>query len=313
MTTKKYYEILGITENATDTEIKKAYRKEALQWHPDKNQDRLEEANERFKLISEAYEVLKDPQQRSIYDKYGDQGFKNKGSNPDFGNSSGYQSFHFSNPEDLFRQFFGGQDPFSSFFGGGDPFGFGGSNQRRSNGRRSNNGFDSGFGGGFGGGFGHSMFGNSFFDNDDDFGMPFGGGSTFSSFSSSSFGGNHGGNFVSTSQTTQIINGKKTIIKETTDGSGNKTVEKTTIQPDGTKTTETIVNGKQQSVITDGGSSRNSNSRLRIEDQSSSHHSSKHSSTHSSIHSFHNSSSQGSLNNKSSSSTKKTSSHHHFF
>ncbi|OUM66300.1 hypothetical protein PIROE2DRAFT_35924, partial [Piromyces sp. E2] len=69
----KYYEILGISENATQVEIKKAYRKEALKWHPDKNQHRIEEANEKFKLIAEAYEILNDPEKRKVYDLYGDE------------------------------------------------------------------------------------------------------------------------------------------------------------------------------------------------------------------------------------------------
>ncbi|ORX50280.1 DnaJ-domain-containing protein [Piromyces finnis] len=265
MTTKKYYEILGLSETATDAEIKKAYRKEALRWHPDKNQDRLEEANEHFKLISEAYEVLKDPEQRAIYNKYGDEGFKDRanGGGADYGNG-GFHSFHFSNPEDIFREFFGGQDPFASFF---SPFG--GSSRRGSNSRRNDP---------FGGGF----FGSSFFDDDDDFFGGHGssgfssfsstsfGGPSFSSFSSSSFGGGMGGgNFVSTSQRTTVVNGKKTIIKETKDGSGNTTVEKTTIEPDGRRTTETIVNGKQQSLITDNNQG-SSNNRLKIEDQYSS-------------------------------------------
>jgi len=285
MTTKKYYEILGISETATDSEIKKAYRREALHWHPDKNQDRLEEANERFKLISEAYEVLKDPEQRAIYNKFGDEGFKERasgGASADYG-SAGFHSFHFSNPEDIFREFFGGQDPFSAFF---DPFG--GSGRRGSNGRRSNDPFS-------------SMFGNSFFDDDDFFGghgnsgfssfssTSFGGpgASTFSSFSSSSFGGGMGGgNFVSTSQKTTVVNGKKTIIKETRDGNGNTTVEKTTIEPDGRRIQETIVNGKQQSLITDN-TNGGHGERLRLEDQHIQHGQQSQQSPHSEHSSHH--------------------------
>jgi len=288
MTTKKYYEILGISETATDSEIKKAYRREALRWHPDKNQDRLEEANERFKLISEAYEVLKDPEQRSIYNKYGDEGFKERtsgGAGGDYGNA-GFHSFHFSNPEDIFREFFGGQDPFAAFFG--DPFSR--SSRRGSNSRKSNDPFSS-----------FSMFGNSFFDDDDDFfgsrgnsgfssfssfGGP--GTSTFTSFSSSSFGGGMGGgNFVSTSQKTTVVNGKKTIIKETRDGQGNTTVEKTTIEPDGRRIQETIVNGKQQSLITD--NANGGGERLRLEDHHNqhSHHSYGQRSHHNSNNNIH--------------------------
>jgi len=302
MTTKKYYEILGISETATDSEIKKAYRKEALHWHPDKNQDRLEEANERFKLISEAYEVLKDPEQRAIYNKYGDEGFKERtsGGGASYGGDN-FHSFHFTNPEDLFREFFGGQDPFAAFFGH-DPFG-GHSSRRGSNARRNDP---------FGG---FSMFGNSFFDDDDFFGdsghsgfssfssSSFGGPTTssFSSFSSSSFGGGMGGgNFVSTSQRTEIINGKKTIVKETRDGKGNTTVERTVIEPDGRRTQETIVNGKQQSFITD--TQGHSGERLRLEDQQRSHHSNshQHSQQHSHHSSHHSSRRSGSNNGKTS-------------
>jgi len=317
MTTKKYYEILGISETATDAEIKKAYRKEALRWHPDKNQDRLEEANERFKLISEAYEVLKDPEQREIYNKYGDEGYKDRmnGGGADYG-SGNFHSFHFSNPEDIFREFFGGQDPFAAFFGG-DPFG--GSSRRGSNSRRNDP---------FGGGF----FGSSFFDDDDFFGghgnsgfssfssSSFGGpgASTFSSFSSSSFGGGMGGgNFVSTSQRTTVVNGKKTIIKETRDGNGNTTVEKTTIEPDGRRTQETIVNGKQQSLITDNANG-GSGERLKLED----HHNSggsrgrRGSSGHTSTSHHSSSSTTTSTKSHGSSSSpkdKKKFGFHHFF
>ncbi|CAG9322524.1 unnamed protein product [Blepharisma stoltei] len=65
-----YYELLGIDSSATQDEIKAAYRKQALVWHPDKNQDKIEEAHEMFKVIKEAYEVLSDPQERSWYDSH---------------------------------------------------------------------------------------------------------------------------------------------------------------------------------------------------------------------------------------------------
>ena len=73
-----FYEVLGVQENATQEEIKKSYRKLALKWHPDKNPDNKEEAEEKFKTISEAYSVLSDPQKRSEYDnsrKFGYSGF----------------------------------------------------------------------------------------------------------------------------------------------------------------------------------------------------------------------------------------------
>ncbi|XP_052258601.1 dnaJ homolog subfamily B member 6-like isoform X2 [Dreissena polymorpha] len=117
----EYYEVLGIERNATETDIKKAYRKMALKWHPDKNPDNKEEAEKRFKEISEAYEVLSDKKKREVYDKYGKEGLT--------GNQQGYShydhngfddlhGFHFRDPEEVFREFFGGRDPFAEFFSG---------------------------------------------------------------------------------------------------------------------------------------------------------------------------------------------------
>src|SRR5512135_3370379 len=68
---RDYYEVLGVHKNASDTEIKKAYRKLAMQHHPDKNPDRHDEASEKFKEATEAYEVLSDPQKRASYDQFG--------------------------------------------------------------------------------------------------------------------------------------------------------------------------------------------------------------------------------------------------
>jgi molecular chaperone DnaJ len=71
-TKRDYYEILGVTKNATQEEIKKAYRKVAIQFHPDKNQGD-KEAEEKFKEAAEAYEVLSDTEKRSQYDRFGHQ------------------------------------------------------------------------------------------------------------------------------------------------------------------------------------------------------------------------------------------------
>ena len=71
-----YYKIMGIARNATNIELKKAYRKLALKWHPDKNQDKKELASENFKKISEAYEILSDTNKRNLYNKYGKQGLE---------------------------------------------------------------------------------------------------------------------------------------------------------------------------------------------------------------------------------------------
>ena len=65
-----YYELLGLSQEATADEIKSAFRKQALIWHPDKNQDKLEESHEKFKLIHEAYSVLSDPQEKAWYDSH---------------------------------------------------------------------------------------------------------------------------------------------------------------------------------------------------------------------------------------------------
>lgn len=91
----KYYDILEVQHIATDHELKKAYRKLALKYHPDKNPNE----GERFKLISQAYEVLSDPKKREIYDKYGEDGIKEGG---------GGSGFEMHDPMDIFSMFFGG-------------------------------------------------------------------------------------------------------------------------------------------------------------------------------------------------------------
>ncbi len=125
MTTKKdYYEILGVSKTAPLDEIKTAYRKLALQYHPDRNKD--SGAGERFKEISEAYAVLSDAQKRAQYDQFGHAGFDRMYSQEDI--------FRNVNFEDVFREFgfgdsggsFGG-DIFESFFG------MGGGGRRRNN------------------------------------------------------------------------------------------------------------------------------------------------------------------------------------
>ncbi|KAF7245832.1 hypothetical protein EYD10_08059 [Varanus komodoensis] len=109
-----YYQVLGVPRLASQDDIKKAYRKLALKWHPDKNPDNKEEAERQFKQLAEAYEVLSDAKKRDIYDKYGKEGLSG-GGGINFDSPFEY-GFTFRNPEDVFREFFGGRDPFSFDF-----------------------------------------------------------------------------------------------------------------------------------------------------------------------------------------------------
>ena len=126
-----YYNVLGVAKTATAEELKKAYRKLAVQYHPDKNKSK--EAEEKFKEINQAYEVLGNEQKRKQYDQFGSAAFENggRGAGGPFGggfggqqgpftysystNGEGYDFGGFSDPFDIFEQFFGG--------GGGSPFG----------------------------------------------------------------------------------------------------------------------------------------------------------------------------------------------
>ena len=91
-----YYELLGVSRDASSDAIKKAYRKLAVKYHPDKNPGD-KEAEEKFKEISHAYEVLSDPQKRSQYDQFGESAFQYGG--------GGFGGFH--DPFDIFREVFG--------------------------------------------------------------------------------------------------------------------------------------------------------------------------------------------------------------
>ena len=106
-----YYNVLGVDRDATEDQIKKAYKRKALQFHPDKNKE--DDSEEKFKKIGEAYEVLSDANKRSVYDKYGEQGLAKQGCrNGSYKNSS----FNPTDPFDLFRRFFGDSDPFKDIF-----------------------------------------------------------------------------------------------------------------------------------------------------------------------------------------------------
>ncbi|MDO8503685.1 MAG: DnaJ C-terminal domain-containing protein [bacterium] len=141
-TNRDYYEVLGVSKSASEADLKKAYRKLALQWHPDKNKS--PEAEKKFKEINEAYEVLSDKNKRSAYDQFGHSAFTPGGQPPPgagpfggFGFPGGFQgartyrqgpitftyttsggdgspfaSFDFGDPFEIFEQFFGGASPF---------------------------------------------------------------------------------------------------------------------------------------------------------------------------------------------------------
>lgn len=102
---RDYYEVLGVERNASEADIKKQYRKLAIKYHPDKNPDN-KDAEEKFKEASEAYEVLRDPKKRQIYDQYGHQGLEGAG----FSGVGGFDDI-FSSFGDIFEDLFG--------FGGG--------------------------------------------------------------------------------------------------------------------------------------------------------------------------------------------------
>lgn len=130
VTNRDYYEILELTKGASEAEIKSAYRKAALKYHPDRNKS--SDAEQKFKEINEAYEVLKDPQKRQTYDQFGHAAFdprsgmgnqgggfsqqgpfswsytSSNGANP----FAGFNGADFSDPFEIFEQFFGGASPF---------------------------------------------------------------------------------------------------------------------------------------------------------------------------------------------------------
>eukprot|EP01060_Flectonema_neradi_P008386 TRINITY_DN159_c1_g2_i1.p1 TRINITY_DN159_c1_g2~~TRINITY_DN159_c1_g2_i1.p1 ORF type:complete len:345 (+),score=89.42 TRINITY_DN159_c1_g2_i1:112-1146(+) len=134
----KMYDALGLSPTCTEAEIKKAYKKAALKWHPDRHKDNKEEAEKQFKLVAEAYEVLSDPEKRRIYDQVGEEGMKQGmgGGGGGFpgGFPGGAGGFKFTSSgggdaHKIFEQFFGSgfnanqayddEDPFAQMFSGG--------------------------------------------------------------------------------------------------------------------------------------------------------------------------------------------------
>src|SRR6476620_1039423 len=122
MTKRDYYEILGVAKGASADEIKKSYRKVAMQYHPDRNPGD-KSAEEKFKEAAEAYEVLSDSDKRAQYDRFGHAGVSGNG-----------RGGHYQNMDDIFSQFgdIFGEDIFGSFFGGG-----GGGGTRTRSGQRA--------------------------------------------------------------------------------------------------------------------------------------------------------------------------------
>eukprot|EP01125_Pyxidicula_operculata_P006411 TRINITY_DN2223_c0_g1_i2.p1 TRINITY_DN2223_c0_g1~~TRINITY_DN2223_c0_g1_i2.p1 ORF type:complete len:351 (-),score=103.99 TRINITY_DN2223_c0_g1_i2:298-1350(-) len=152
---KDYYAVLGVGRDSDQETIRKAYRKLALKWHPDRNLENKTEAEAKFKEISEAYEVLSDTQKKGIYDQFGEEGLKQGGGfGGGAGGPGGGAGFH--DPRDIFESFFkmynfGDDDDMGGFGGSGMKFNMGGSG---SGGFGGFGGFPPGFGGFGSGGFG---------------------------------------------------------------------------------------------------------------------------------------------------------------
>lgn len=228
----EYYETLGLTPESSDASaIKKAYRKLALKWHPDKNPDNRDEAEKKFKDISVAYDILSDPEKKTAYDNFGKDLSPSGPSQSSRRGSNFHHSPHFTfhSADDIFQSFFGTSNIFDLF--DNDPF-FRQGSSSRSRGGRMNDPF---------GGFMSNMGG-------------FGGsGGTSISFSSN-MGGFGGSNFSSVSSSTQIINGKR-IETTTRNENGVETVE---VKENGVLTQKTV-NGQQQQITN--GSSNSSGTR----------------------------------------------------
>lgn len=244
---ENYYEALGVSRNASQDEIKKAYRKLALKWHPDKNLNNREAAEMNFKRLSEAYEVLTDSNKRAVYDKFGKDGLVNGGGSGGFNtDGSGFPpgasffggafnmfggggpsfGFSFRDPNEVFREFFG-SDPFNDYFadmtGGTSNTQHSGNSQDRNNGQARSSGAG-------------SMFMNPF---DVLGGLEGFGGMTGGSMSMSSSSASGGGPNVK-----RISTSVKTV--------GGKKIETKKVFENGVETVTVIENGKVKSKTVNG-------------------------------------------------------------
>ncbi|XP_078408827.1 dnaJ homolog subfamily B member 2 isoform X2 [Cetorhinus maximus] len=208
-----YYNILGVPQNSSQEDIKKAYRKLALRWHPDKNPDNKEFAEQKFKEIAEAYEILSDKSKRDVYDKYGKDGLIGGGGRgPSMDTEFPGFVFSFRSPDEVFREFFGGRDPFAELFDDFGPFSEVGGIDRS---RRGPGSF---------------------------FSFSFPTGSDFSSFSAN-VGGSGMGSFRSVSTSTKLVNGKRVTTKKIVEN-GEERVE---IEEDG-QLKSVRINGAEDQV-----------------------------------------------------------------
>ncbi|XP_060683781.1 dnaJ homolog subfamily B member 2 isoform X2 [Hemiscyllium ocellatum] len=207
-----YYNILGVSHNSSQEDIKKAYRKLALRWHPDKNPDNKEYAEQKFKEIAEAYEVLSDKSKREVYDRYGKDGLVGPGGRgPTMDTEFPGFMFSFRSPDEVFREFFGGRDPFAELFDFGPFSEVGGIDHSR-------------------------RLPGSFFS----FSIPTG--SDFTSFSAN-VGGTGLGSFRSVSTSTKLVNGKRVTTRKIVEN-GEERVE---IEEDG-QLKSVRVNGEEDQV-----------------------------------------------------------------
>jgi len=108
-----YYAVLYLTRSATDADIKKAYRKLALKYHPQKNSE--PGSDSKFKQVAEAYDILSSSQRRALYDQFGEEGLKNGVPTTKEGVFTKGYTFH-GDPERVFKEFFGGDNPFLELY-----------------------------------------------------------------------------------------------------------------------------------------------------------------------------------------------------